>query len=266
MKHLITIGDGGLCNQLRAIASAKRLCSLYNARCSILWPWEQLKELFEPDPNVHIITELPTEQGNYTFYNTYIQSQMGSHLTQEFDFRDQCNVIIEACQIFNDRREPKITLKDLIDYLPKPSTSVLATVADFSKKHFEGKRVVGVHIRRTDNINSIQMSPDHLFISKIEKLIQAGYKIFLATDNQQTQSEYLNRFPGNIITYEKEGSLTVRWPKQQFNFEETREDLVDLLLLSRCEYVVGCHWSSYSRTAMVLNGSPECEVLVEGNS
>jgi hypothetical protein len=266
MKHLILIGDGGLCNQLRAMASAKRLCALYNARCTFLWQWGRLEELFEPDPNVHIITELPKDPENYTYYNTFIQSQNGSELTQEFDFRHQSNVIIEACQIFNDRSEAKITLKDLINFLPKPSPSVLATVADFSKKHFDGKRVVGVHIRRTDNLNSIQMSPDHLFISKIQKLIHAGYKIFLATDNQQTLSEYLHKFPKDIITYEKQGSLNVRWPKQQFNFEETREDLVDLLLLSSCEYVVGCHWSSYSRTAMALNGSPECEILVEGKS
>lgn len=265
MNHLITIPQRGLCNQLRAIASAKRLCTLYNAQCTLVWQWGKFEELFELDPATQILTELPQQLDNYIRYNTVNQSENGDRLNQDFDFRNQSNVIIQSCHIFNDRSEARIKLKDLIDYLPRPSAAVLATVTDFSKKHFAGKQVVGVHIRRTDNLRSIEKSPDQLFISKIQQLIQSGYTIFLATDNQQTQAEYLHKFPGDIIIYEKQGSLTYRWPKDQFNFEETREDLVDLLLLASCKYVVGSHWSSYSGTAMVLNGSPECEILVEEN-
>jgi hypothetical protein len=37
--------------------------------------------------------------------------------------------------------------------------------------------------------------------------------------------------------------------------------MVDLWLLASCEFVIGLQGSSYSRVAILLNGSPRCKVI-----
>ena len=48
LRRLSLVGTNGLCNRLRAIASARRLCAILSARCSIVWDWGEYTSLFEP--------------------------------------------------------------------------------------------------------------------------------------------------------------------------------------------------------------------------
>src|SRR5262245_14328154 len=49
LEHLILYPKGGLCNRMRAIASARRLCSRAGARCTIAWDWGDYRAVFEDD-------------------------------------------------------------------------------------------------------------------------------------------------------------------------------------------------------------------------
>src|SRR5450631_2348563 len=49
LEHLILRPERGLCNRLRAIASAKRICAITGARCTIVWDWGDYGALFDDD-------------------------------------------------------------------------------------------------------------------------------------------------------------------------------------------------------------------------
>jgi hypothetical protein len=123
-------------------------------------------------------------------------------------------------------------------------------------------RAVGFHIRRTDNKVSIRNSPDHLFVAEAERVIDEGRQVFLATDNTVTEAMMIRRFGGRILVFPRRKVLAQRWPRPDFDLAALDDDLCDLLLLARTEYVIGSHYSSYSGLAIALNGSPLCRKLV----
>src|SRR5437867_3975326 len=49
LEHLVVDPMGGLCNRLRAIASARRLCAKAGARCTVIWDWGDYRTLFDDD-------------------------------------------------------------------------------------------------------------------------------------------------------------------------------------------------------------------------
>lgn len=252
LQHLIVRTQGGLCNRLRAIACARRLCQRTRAKCSLIWNWGDFWHFFAPLPGLDVLNYQPLCLGR--------QPRIGDLPNDQrvVDVRAS-TVKIRAAHIFWGNDEPKIDTTDVAPFVPRLHARLETLVEAFAAEKFT--RAVGFHIRRTDNKLAIAGSPDELFLAEAERVIAGGWKIFLATDNLATEQMMIDRFGASIITYPRRQQLTARWPRPDFDATALDDDLLDLFLLARTNFVIGCQCSSYSGMAMALNGSPLCRKL-----
>jgi hypothetical protein len=137
---------------------------------------------------------------------------------------------------------------------------VLERTKEFQNSHFNS-RVVGIHIRRTNHERAISNSPDEAFFEEAERALGDGFLLFLATDNATTVRLMQNRYGAKLLYRGKRLELAERWPRNDMDPRDIIDDLVDLWLLAACNHVIGCRDSSYSRIAMLLNGSPLCRAI-----
>ncbi|MBN1147304.1 MAG: hypothetical protein JXA78_08610 [Anaerolineales bacterium] len=108
--------------------------------------------------------------------------------------------------------------------------------------------VIGVHIRRGDNLRSTRYSQTASFIELMSAELSENddTKFFLATDSPDEEARLKDEFPGRMITYEKT-ALDRNDPRA------AQDALVDLYCLSRCRKLIGSYWSSFTDTAWQIN-------------
>lgn len=109
--------------------------------------------------------------------------------------------------------------------------------------------MIGVHIRRTDNIDAIERSPTSAIIAAAERRLAAvpGAGIFLATDDDEEERAMIDRFGEQIVLNRK----TSRNRKDPQAIEEA---LIDMMCLARTLYIIGCSGSSFSAVAATYGG------------
>jgi hypothetical protein len=174
-------------------------------------------------------------------------------------------VAVTSLYVFCAAEEPllrgrKLYEEHVMRWFPKPHPSILDKVRSFHDAFLPGG-TVGIHIRRTDNRSAILRSPDKAYLKEGDRLVDGGRHLFLATDNEETLAMMRKRYGDKLIFHPKSSALSRRWPRKDFNMDEITEDLVDLWLLASCEFVIGSIESSYSRVAILLNGSPRCKAI-----
>jgi hypothetical protein len=105
------------------------------------------------------------------------------------------------------------------------------------------ENTVGVHIRRTDNVNAIRYSPTHAFITAMKECLAADpdARFFLTTDCSDTEREITKIF-GNQIT-------SRRRKLGRDSAAGLCDAAVDLFLLSRTSRILGSYYSTFSETA-----------------
>jgi hypothetical protein len=276
LQHLILIPRGGMCNRLRALASARRLKARADCRCTLIWEWGEFEHFFAPLPDVEVVNRskigrlernlrltldvLLRRPARYHKYQpTRWDRLLQRDASRSVDLR-QPVVELHSGAIFGGHDEPRLYFPDIRDWLPGLSPRLEEQVEEFRRRHLRG--AVGFHIRRTDHQLSTRSSPDALFFARAAELIAAGRRIFLATDNTATERQMRARFGDSLVVYPKQTALAERWPRP-FHPLAADEDLIDLFLLARCEFIVGCYGSSYTDFAIALNGSPQCEQLMD---
>ena len=109
---------------------------------------------------------------------------------------------------------------------------------------------IGIHIRRTDNIESIRQSPLELFIEKMKKEIEQDPHVcfYLASDDKTVKEKLQLLFPNHIIT---SSGNTLR-----NNLEGMKFAVTELFCLSKTNKIIGSHYSSYSHVAAQLGNIP----------
>jgi hypothetical protein len=162
---------------------------------------------------------------------------------------------------FGGLDEPATPEEALRPYLLEPAPAIRSAARLFELETFRGRRMVGLHIRRTDHQAARQLSPDEEFIREARAAQDAGAAIFLATDNAATEAIIRRELAGPVVTYPKRAELAERWPRRKYSARDSADDFVDLLLLAVCDYVIGSAGSSFSRQAIIRNGSDRCKVI-----
>lgn len=263
---------GGLCNRMRAIAAACRLASLSNRRLRVIWhrndelnagfnelfcPLSDDITLYEPsDVEYRLKWEVPRKK------NLYV-----SALYQSFNYKavyaDSSNLIgfsgrDEALQQAICSQKGNILI---ISGLPtggydagsmrsmfKPSPAV-ADIIKSRTARFDS-HTVGVHIRRTDNVKSIEDSPLYLFVGEMERILQEEplTRFFLATDDAGVMRELAARFGDRIIC----GDDNVNRNTLRGMMHAT----ADLWALSSTRMILGSFYSSFTDLAAVLGDTP----------
>jgi hypothetical protein len=114
---------------------------------------------------------------------------------------------------------------------------------------FEKERIIGVHIRRGDNVKSIQMSPFENFLEQMDS-IDAFFVV--ATDDSQVKHFLAERYGSRIL-----------FPSRTLN-RNTEQGMMDAMLdffcLTRCSRILGSQYSSFNEIA-ALYGKSHLELI-----
>ena len=275
---LVIIPMGGLANRMRAITSGITLAKAAKFKSKIIWPIN--KELYSPYEKLFDYGSLPTELKNINniedlfLYdlprkkNIFLSSLLRFGRTNAF-YHD-INTFASNNEYSPENFYHRIILtggkqfiRSGLDFFPfepktyrnifKPSKEVEELVCSIGNE-MDINSCYGIHIRRTDNRQSISNSPVEIFFSKIEEVISVEPQaiFYLATDDCKLKKVFHDRY-GNRI---------------KFNDIELRRDtnigikmaLLEMLLLSRTKKIYGSYYSSYNESAAMLGNIP-LEVL-----
>lgn len=146
--------------------------------------------------------------------------------------------------------------------LLRPAESIASQVVDFAQKNFRNKRVLGVHIRKGDAVESpwakeYTASTDEEFVSRMKLEIEKdrNVRFFLSTDCPRTLNKFKDLYSDRLIVYEKQ------FVESKFGTEKANQSdaFVEMLLLSLTKKIVGTRWSTFSEMASKI-GDVELEI------
>jgi hypothetical protein len=123
------------------------------------------------------------------------------------------------------------------------------------------RETIGVHIRLTD-----LHGPYPLLLSKLRKLAfeKKHATIFLATDNRKVELEIEKMFPGRVKKLDKlmPNDGTPIFSKKKFRSKQAlKEALLDMYLLSFCNYLIFSSTSSFGLCSALLSQAPKGNIF-----
>lgn len=98
---------------------------------------------------------------------------------------------------------------------------------------------------------SIKHSPDSLFLSEIEKILQAvpGTKFYLATDSEETKEKFKQTFGDETI-------ICSPRPASRKSLAGIKDAVEELFTLANASQIIGSFYSSFSEAASLLGSTP----------
>ena len=204
---LLFVPSGGLANRMRAMASAWQLAANTGVKVETIWfcDWAlnaPFHSIFEPIDNVAMVAReakawelltldrprkrnfrIPLLYQRLRFTQRIDEWQVTPLKNQGFDFNEWAtgkNSYMSCYQDFGN--VPNSVYKHLFH----PVGPVLDEIQSY-REHFSA-HTIGMHIRRTDNKESIERSPLSLFVDAARREIDQhnDTRIFLATDDEAT--------------------------------------------------------------------------------
>ncbi len=267
MNKLTFVPAGGLANRMRATAAAYTLACRVGSEMDAVWfcDWAlnaPFHALFEPvslegmtlrDASWadRVMLDRPRRKNFFIpslfqrimFRSALYEARITPLRRQNFDFEQwarQGNVYLASYTGFLPY--DFALLRQLFVPLPEVERSIARFTRQF------GSHTIGVHIRRTDNVDSIRQSPTELFIDAIDRELQANpaTTIFLATDSEAIKDEMRRRYGERVLTATEEADRD--------SIEGIRGGIVDMFALSRTDKIYGSFQSSFSELASQIGG------------
>ena len=267
MDKLTFVPAGGLANRMRATAAAYTLSRKVGVEMEAVWfrDWAlnaPFHALFQPvrlegmtlrDASLmdKLLLDRPRPRNlRYTrlFQRLMFRDALYEHTItplrkQHFDFEAWArggNVYLASYTGFLPYNFA--LLRRLFAPLPEVERGIEAFTQRFSP------HTIGVHIRRTDNVASIEQSPTGLFVEAIDRELDthADTTIFLATDSEATKAELRSRYGHRLLTATEEADRD--------STGGIRGGIVDMYTLARTSKIYGSFQSSFSELASQLGG------------
>lgn len=255
--HVVIVPTQGLCNRIRAMASANILAKFYGTICFTLWYPEEscnceFEDLFENKVSTINLEEVtksnyiynPNKHTNFLLeHSPHLQTSeylivRGGH---EFKHPDMSveDFLKEKTAFYNQLRFSK-EVRELIARHPPVKEGTLAIhYRDYVKKFDEA-----------DGRVFSECSPLNDFV-RITRLIRMKHpdRPFLLCSNTSKAYEALTEMGG--VTF-RDGADRARDSK-----EGILHALVDLIMMSRCDMVIGTTMSSFSDEACFFRMIPK---------
>lgn len=261
MKNLINIAPyGGLCNRLRVMASAAQFCIDKKRPINIYWQWERacnikFHQLFEPVDNIPGLQILDSNRLDMQ-RNRRINLSLPKYLRKIEGVTDlgtiPYSLIEETASFIPDSGNIYMSCAHYFYKCNMPLRNIFrpATVVkkrlDKAIASFQ-PNTIGVHIRRTDNVDAIKTSPLSFFEENIQKEIDKDPSVtfFLATDDIKVKEDFKQKFGDRIITYDAELS--------RCSNNGMIDSLVELLCLASTCKIIGSFNSSFNEFSAAYN-------------
>ena len=147
----------------------------------------------------------------------------------------------------------KLRLKVLERILAENITLAKPIESELSKlsANLLGRETIGVHIRFTDNCG-----PYSIILNRLKKVAfkRKRANIFLATDNKKVELEIEAMFPARVSRLSKLVPDDGTPIHHRYNTKQAlKEALLDMYLLSRCNYLIYSSMSSFGLCAALLS-------------
>lgn len=153
---------------------------------------------------------------------------------------------------YSEKRRFKLLRETFQRYLSLEG-ELLVELEAHSKRQLLGK-TIGVHVRYTDN-----KSPLKVLLSRLDRLSRThkDAKIFLSTDSAMIEEKLRALYLDRIITTNKllsaqKGPLH----RQGRGDEARRSSMLDMYLLSRCDYLIYSSRSTFGYCAALMSKQP----------
>ncbi len=255
---IIVQPSGGLCNRMRVLDSAISLAENVNKDLYVIWNQNKdcnckFRDLFIHTPKVTSFVELKLRKSFTRIFLKVVQICFTKR--NNYCFLDQNNLI----DLLEDQDKLDRLAKSNVLYInsfwhfyptPTPFRNFVPIQELQNKIDFiSSKKMVGVHIRRTDNVQAIEQSPSNLFIDHMNEEIDRNKEVtfFLATDDPQVESQMISIYQNRIVTYKKR-SLDRNSPLA------IQDALIDLYCLANCSKLIGSYHSTFTIVAYEING------------
>lgn len=267
MDRMITfVPHGGLCNRMRAMASGVFISRKLGCDINFVWKkdnncFADFSDLFEP-VSLEGVKIMPS--GLFDFYlnpnrkkNLYIPGLLrktifDSCITGDFERKDE--------KIFSRISGEKVCIMSGYSLSKHfPLNDIFVPVSDIKesinrlKQRFKSN-IVGIHIRRGDNIHSIERNSINDYFSYINEEIKTNHDVsfYLATDSQNIKNELIKSFGEKIIYND------VKLERTSVN--GMKDAVIDLWCLASTKKIIGSYYSSFSDIAAEM-GKIELRIL-----
>ena len=261
MKRKMTIVPyGGLCNRLFFINSMNKYARENELSLECVWLMNEelyinVYDLFDIDSDIISIKIYDTKKILPWIYQFFykIFRRLNIFLINQLKFYDRKDIeksnesfianisthhIVTGCQSFyNEYTENIFVIKD--KYYKK---------ADGVMLNCEKKKLVSIHVRRTDHSDAIKFSSDDKIYAIIEKEIKNKNKVFIACDDLNFKKKLVDIYGDciitqNVLSVNRDSSISIEYA------------LIDLICLSRGKVLYGSYNSTFSLFAAYLGGS-----------
>ncbi|MCH5238908.1 MAG: hypothetical protein J1F38_01670 [Muribaculaceae bacterium] len=274
VPKIVIVPQGGIANRIRAIASAYQLSVETNKPLKVVWCAN--KEIKADLNDIIDTTDLPFEiskKGELLYNLTYeIPRKRNFFLSSIFQFFSKNKFIFqigsnpsfpseeEFLKLTTENDSDIVILSGLefYDYDPSIIKNLFKVTKEVEKRKLEilngNKPLLGLHIRRTDNKESIENSPLELFEEEIKKALAENKNIqfFLASDDQDVKNYLSNQYSKNIVYNPNKADRNSK--------EGIIDAMAELEILSGCKIILGSFYSSFSEIAAQL-GAAQLKVL-----
>lgn len=273
IRELIINPIGGLANRMRSIASGLSLASDMQIRARVVWPVNRdLNICYEklfcidalPCPLVDVnwatdlfCYDIPRKRNLYLPKIFCIQGSdcriSDADVLARF-IGDTEGLRQKVAQVNN-----RLQIRSGLEYYPfdvcayrrifTPVESVQQLAASLSD--VPPSEMTGLHVRRTDNVESIVRSPLRLFEEVVERqiAIDPSAIFYIASDSDEVKRLLVTRFGSTHFRY---STMKV----SRTTAQGMQMALAEMLVLSQCKKIYGSYWSSYSEAAAMLGNVP----------
>lgn len=266
-KKIIVIPFAGLGNRMRVIASCVQIAKRDNRTLWMVWPknaalGSDITDIFEsigvdyyvPPRWVHNILTFVYRHGAIIKYpkiykllskafftSTIFDNDMNYKNQPKMEIKsDDKTILVANCFAFGEKQN-----YELFKFTEDIRTAFEREYMKISKPY------IGVHIRRTDHVNLIKLSPLENYLNQINKCIQTNnkQKFYLATDDEKIR-KYITELYGK--RFYSSNHLLERVSK-----EGVYGAVIELLVLSKSYKIICSKISSYSDTAILIGDIKE---------
>ncbi len=268
-REIYLVPYGGLANRVRAINATLELAKINDIPLTIIWFKNfELNASFTSIFKMPLYDKLSVKEATFfdrfiyrsprrhtlwlpfitapLYFNRCIYSSEFVKLRNEGKLEDiiknSGKVLIESCYDFGDYSS---SLSD--NFIP--ANDIILDIDSYFSSNF-AERTIGIHIRRTDNVQSIERSPIELFIDAMHREVEicSDTKFYLATDDKATK-KYLRDIFGDKI-------LSIETDCNRNSEEGIKEAVKEMWFLSKTEKIYGSFYSSFSEIAAKIGNIP----------
>ncbi len=263
-SRFVFVPVGGLANRMRAISSAIEFAQKNERTIEIIWFQDYgmgapFYKLFQP-MNIAGVTIRDANFIDYFLYdrprkkNFFIPCIFQSLLFNKRIYENSFDFLLKSSFNFNSlSKHQRLFMASFYAFYPvvhpfkifNPLSEIQGKIEQIISSF--SSRTIGVHIRRTDNIESIVNSPLSLFITKMQAAIDENPQtdFYLATDSNEVKEELIRKFPNKIKTT----NLVLR----RDSLEGIQNAVVELYVLSNTKEIWGSFNSSFSETSAQIS-------------